>query len=104
MYCRHKNHGIFNRQRFMRRSVSTMFPCCLLFDTYIFLFHLSFYVLLQVISCYTVRGKRAKAIVLTENVTEMCVVDVRRAKVSYSTQLMILSSEFKDSIELDYFT
>eukprot|EP01038_Epipyxis_sp_PR26KG_P009508 gene9508-12808_t len=45
------------------------------------------------ISCYSNRGKRVKGLVVTEDITELCVMSLKRAKVNYLLLVALASGE-----------
>ena len=47
----------------------------------------------RAVSCYSSKGKRLKGIVLTEDVSELCVMTLKRAKVNYLLLVALTSGE-----------
>jgi Bardet-Biedl syndrome 1 protein len=61
----------------------------------------------KIVACYTVRGKKTKSICLPEEVTGMCMVPVKRAKVSYLLLVALSTGEirmFKEGSSVYSFT
>ena len=47
----------------------------------------------KVINCYSNRGKRLKGIVLTEDISDICVMNIKRAKINYILLVALVSGE-----------
>lgn len=49
----------------------------------------------RLLSCYTVRGKRTNGIMLTEDVCDICVVSIRRSKITHALLVALASGEIR---------
>lgn len=61
----------------------------------------------RTLACYTPRGKRTKSLIVNEDISQICVIAVRRAKVSHLLLVAVASGEirmFRDSSLVYTFT
>jgi Bardet-Biedl syndrome 1 protein len=49
----------------------------------------------RMISCYNTRGKRVKTILLTEDITELCVIFVKKSKISNILLVALATGEIR---------